>query len=102
LLWLVVSIRAVLRSDLGEATRERGRWLDAMGVTVLTLVYVAAMHGRLFGFAILTTVFLILTIGLLTRFQVRTLPWVVGIAAATGFGCQYLFTRVFIVDLPGL
>ena len=53
-------------------------------------------------FAIVTTVFLTATIFVLCRFDVRKLPVILLVAAITGFGCQYLFTRVFVVDLPGL
>ncbi len=43
-----------------------------------------------------------LTIGALVRFERRLLPLIVVIALVTGFGCQYVFTRIFVVDLPGL
>ena len=42
------------------------------------------------------------TIFVLARFNVAKLPVILVLAAITGFGCQYLFTRVFVVDLPGL
>jgi hypothetical protein len=78
------------------------RPLDAAAVILLTALYVLAMALRLVDFAILTTVFLLLTIGLLVRFERRLMPLVVVLALVTGFGCQYVFTRVFVVDLPGL
>ena len=40
-------------------------------------------------------------IGLLVRFQRRHLPWVALVGVSMGYGCQYVFTRVFVVDLPG-
>ena len=78
------------------------RWRDAAIVAVLTVVYVAALHFRVTTFAIITTVFLIATIFVLVRFDIAKLPVILLVAAVTGFGCQYLFTRVFVVDLPGL
>ena len=78
------------------------RWLDAATVFGLTVVYVAAMQSRLTTFAIMTTIYLFLTIGLLVRFERRALLPILVTALVIGFGCQYLFTRVFIVDLPGL
>lgn len=78
------------------------RALDALLVGLATVGYVAAMHARLVDFAVMTTVYLVAAIGWLVRFERRSLPWVVLVALATGYGCQYLFTRVFVVDLPGL
>ena len=78
------------------------RPLDAAAVIGLTVLYVLAMALRLLDFAILTALFLVLTIGALVRFERRLLPLIVVIALVTGFGCQYVFTRIFVVDLPGL
>lgn len=78
------------------------RPLDAAAVIAFTALYVLAMALRLFDFAILTTLFLVVTIGALTRFERRLLPLIVVLALVTGFGCQYVFTRIFVVDLPGL
>jgi hypothetical protein len=80
----------------------RPRWLDATAVLGMSALYVAALHLRLTTFAIMTTIFLTLAIGLLLRFRLRDMPIVLLVAAVTGFGCQYVFTRIFIVDLPGL
>ncbi|MEO1089753.1 MAG: tripartite tricarboxylate transporter TctB family protein [Pseudomonadota bacterium] len=78
------------------------RWLDAGAMFALTVLYVAALHLRLTTFAVMTSAYLALTIGLLVRLERRLLPWVVGVALAIGFGSQYVFTRIFVVDLPGL
>jgi hypothetical protein len=98
-IWIIV--RACIdRRPIAAAAVDR--YLDAGVVVVLTLLFVAAMHYRLASFAILTLIYLTATIGFLTRFDRRQMPWIVGIAAVVGFGFQYLFTRVFVVDLPGL
>ena len=68
----------------------------------LTVLYVLAMQLRLVTFAIMTAIFLFLTIGWLIRFKWKRLPVLALVAVITGFGCQYVFTRIFIVDLPGL
>ena len=98
------SILALRRSRGVEATTAEvpPRRLDAAIVFGLTVVYVAAMQSRVTTFAIMTTVYLFLTIGLLIRFERRALLPILITALVIGFGCQYLFTRVFIVDLPGL
>ena len=45
--------------------------------------------------------FLFVTIALLLRFRRRSLPVIAAVSAIVGFGCQIVFTKVFIVDLPG-
>jgi hypothetical protein len=106
LLALVVMGRALLalRRDApaGPAEDLALRPLDAAAVIGLSVLYVLAMALRLLDFALLTALFLMVTIGALTRFERRLLPIIVVLALATGFGCQYVFTRIFVVDLPGL
>ena len=104
LLSLWVILRAMQRTASADEVEPAGatRWRDAAIVAVLTVVYVAALHFRVTTFAIVTMVFLTATIFALTRFDAAKLPIILLVAAVTGFGCQYLFTRVFVVDLPGL
>ena len=110
LLCLLVIVRAWRRTTdndhaLGDdAEPLEPRTLDAALFVALTLVYVLLLQLRLagVGFAPLTTLYLVLTIGLLTRFRWRRLPLTLLVAAAMGYGCQYLFTQVFVVDLPGV
>lgn len=100
----VVLIRALARRRGTGSAAAAGpaRYLDAVAVLGLTALYVLAMQWRLLSFALITAAFLTATIGLLVRFRPRRLPLVLAVALAVGYGCQYLFTRVFIVDLPGL
>ena len=72
----------------------------ALGLYGLALVYVLFLALKLFSFAICTSLFLILSIGMLTRFALRRLPIVIFIALVLGFGCQYVFTQIFVIDLP--
>ena len=107
LLALVVMGRALRALRQDARARPAGddlalRPLDAAAVIAFTALYVLAMALRLFDFAILTALFLLVSIGVLTRFERRLLPLIVVLALVTGFGCQYVFTRIFVVDLPGL
>ena len=72
----------------------------AVGSTILTVVYVLLLALRLVSFAISTTVYLIFTIMLLMRFDLRRLPIAIIIALMMGLGCGYIFTHVFYIDLP--
>ena len=104
LLCLVVMVQALRRLARGEtATSETEfplRYLDAIGIVVVTLIYILGLALELTSFAILTTVFLTFTIGFLTRFRRRALVVALVIGLVMGFGCEYLFTQVFVVDLP--
>ncbi len=102
-LCLMVIVTALRRpaepaEDLGYAPRP----LDAAVTAGLTVVYVAAMQARLMDFAPLTALFLFVTIAFLTRLRLRSLPTAALVGVITGWGLQYVFTRVFVVDLPGL
>lgn len=72
----------------------------ALGFYAFALVYVLVLALKLFSFAICTVLFLILSMGLLTRFALKRLPIVISIALVIGFGCQYVFTKIFVIDLP--
>jgi divalent metal cation (Fe/Co/Zn/Cd) transporter len=84
-----------------EAPDVTPRWADALMVAAITIVYALALHFRVGRFDVVTTIYLIVTIGLLVRYRRRSLPAVVAVSAITGFGCQFVFTRIFVVDLPG-
>jgi cytochrome b561 len=101
-LWVIIG--AMLRDDGVRDVPPPGatRWRDAVIVALFTVLYVTALQFRITTFAIVTTVFLTATIFVLARFNVAKLPVILVLAAITGFGCQFLFTRVFVVDLPGL
>jgi putative tricarboxylic transport membrane protein len=105
-LCLLIMLRAILRlrkgaapvagADEGFATRP----LDATVVLLMAAAYVLVMQYRLVSFRMATTLFLVLSIGFLVRFRPRAMPVALVIGLLVAFGCQYLFTRVFVVDLP--
>lgn len=76
------------RADLAAAT------------CLLSVVYVAAMDTGLAGFRLATFVFVLVLALLLMRFAWRRLPAVLAVALLMSLGLHYLFTEVFVVDLP--
>lgn len=106
---LIVLARA-LRARAGDARGDVAsgaepddfapRPLDAAASFALTVIYVLAMAFKVTSFAIATTAFLFVTIGFLVRFERRLLPVALLVGLVMGFGCQYFFTQVFVVDLP--
>ncbi|MCF3936679.1 tripartite tricarboxylate transporter TctB family protein [Acuticoccus sp. M5D2P5] len=81
---------------------ERPHVVDAAATAILTVAYVAALQARLLDFAPMTTLYLFATIGFLTRFRLRALIVAAIVSAAMGWGAAFIFTRFFVVDLPGL
>lgn len=105
---LVVGIRGVLKlraappRPLTPADDTGARPLDAVIIAALTVVYVTILDARIINFAELTAGFLFIAIAVLIRFKPRGLLTAAVVAAITGWGAQYIFTRIFVVDLPGL
>jgi len=103
---LAVGLKALRRLRVQPkrpaAADDGNRPLDAIAVGALTVLYVALLDARVFDFAPLTALYLFFTIGLLIRLEPRGLAVAAAVAATVGWGAQYVFTRVFVVDLPGL
>lgn len=72
----------------------------ALATVACTIVYALALQARLVSFGISTTVFLVVLMTILTRFNPRAIPVTLVTAAVFGFGLEYLFTSVFVVNLP--
>ena len=66
----------------------------------LIVAYVAVMTAEWASFRPATFVYVLLTGSTLTRKRRNALPILVVLAAAMSFGVHYLFTRVFVIDLP--
>jgi len=93
--------RTMMRGEVAATTDDPPpRRLDAAMIFAMTVVYVVLMQFRVAGFALITTIFLFLAIAFLTRFAPRTLPFAALAGLIMGYGCQYIFTQVFVVDLP--
>jgi hypothetical protein len=103
---LVVILRALryLRGqDVGAVLRYEftgGNPVGGLTVAGLTVVYVGALHLQLAGFGVLSFIYLVLLIlGLEGFARHRIVPALI-VAAVAAFGAQYVFTEIFVVDLP--
>lgn len=65
-----------------------------------TIAYTVLLQSRLIPFGVLTFVFLLLVIWALNNFRRRSLLPSTLTAIVFGFGTQFIFTRVFVIDLP--
>ena len=103
----VVMLRAVLRiraaGGPGATIREELQ-VDSPGkgliLVVSTLLYVLALDLQLGSFGVITFVYLTLLIWALADFGTKTLIFAAINAGIFAFGAEYLFTNVFVVDLP--
>jgi len=93
------SVAPATEDDAASPTFRRRPDL-ALAFYALSLVYVSALALKLISFGICTVLFLFTSIGMLTRFTFKRLPIALLIALVIGFGCQYIFTQVFVLDLP--
>jgi hypothetical protein len=104
LLCLIVIAKAAITMRRGEEVATEAadppRHLDAVVIFGLTVIYIALMAFRVAGFAPITALFLFVAIAFLTRLAPRSLPIAALIGIVMGWGCQYVFTQVFVVDLP--
>lgn len=97
-IWVIV---AAFRRENGAETEEGREEKPLTAVFVaLTFLYVLLLHTRLVDFGVLTAAFLFLAGWLMSRFDRRAVLPSLVIAAVIGFGTTYLFTEVFVVDLP--
>lgn len=74
--------------------------LSGVIVLGLTVLYVAALQLKLAGFGIITFIFLLLLILGMEDFRRRRILPAVIVSALAAFGAQYVFTEIFVVDLP--
>ena len=108
-LWMIA--RAVIRVRRGRAglvnslsTAQddsfRHRHDLAVALVIFAIVYVAVMAMDWVRFSVATLVFLLASVGMLTGFARRSIPMLIVLAVVFGFGLEYLFTKVFVIDLP--
>ena len=75
-------------------------YLHAAAVFIMTVLFSLTMAYELIGFSIAGSVFVFLTISTLGNFQKKAMMLALLIGVTMGFGCNYLFTEIFSVDLP--
>ena len=83
-----------------EETQEKPSIRAGLITSSATVVYSLVLHLRLMPFAWMTTLFLIITIWGLEKFDRKKFLPALITAIIIGFASEYLFTEVFIVDLP--
>ena len=81
-------------------TKEKPSIRAGLIISSATVVYSLALNFRLMPFAWMTTLFLIITIWGLEKFDQKKFIAALITAIIIGFASEYLFTEVFIVDLP--
>lgn len=107
LLSLAMLARVLLPSHFGtvpevEITEDEfpERPRATFGVAALTIVYVLVLSSRAVGYGVLTASFVFALVILLGRGRAGALWIGLLLGTVVGFGCEYLFTQIFVVDLP--
>lgn len=81
---------------------EKGAFSIKAGILMAgaTFLFVGVLHLRLMPFSWMTAIFLVVTIWGLERFDKKKLLPAIAAGLIVGFAVEYLFTQVFVVDLP--
>jgi putative tricarboxylic transport membrane protein len=72
----------------------------ALATVACTIVYAIALQMRMVSFSVSTAIFLVVLMSILTRFSPKAIPATLILSVVFGFGLEYLFTSVFVVNLP--
>ena len=94
------ALKKSVQLSANEETQEKPSVRAGLIISSATVVYSLVLHLRLMPFAWMTTLFLIITIWGLEKFDRKKFLPALITAIIIGFASEYLFTEVFIVDLP--
>jgi hypothetical protein len=94
------ALRTPVQLSGDEEIKERPSISAGLIISLATVIYSLMLHFRLMPFAWMTTLFLIITIWSLEKFEKKKFLPALITAIVIGFASEYLFTEVFIVDLP--
>lgn len=106
-IWIIARALIRTRQDAGQPQAEGAdeeafplRPGLAVALVGFAVVYVGVMAMDWLRFSIATALFSVAAIGMLTKFERRLMPAVVGVALVLGVGLEYAFTQIFVIDLP--
>jgi hypothetical protein len=90
------------KSETGDDGGDPGVISFSAGLTIFvsTILYTSLLHFRAMPFSLMTILFLVFTIWGLERFKRKKFLPALLTGLIIGFATEYLFTEVFIVDLP--
>ncbi|MCP4380793.1 MAG: tripartite tricarboxylate transporter TctB family protein [Hyphomicrobiales bacterium] len=103
LLCVIVIVSAIRgRAEAAEAEQDEAPddRVSALLLAAGTLLYVVFLQYRWVGFGTLTAIYLFGIISALERFRPKAMIGAAVVGLVFGYGIQYLFTQVFVVDLP--
>ncbi|HBN77058.1 MAG TPA: hypothetical protein DD473_14820 [Planctomycetaceae bacterium] len=72
----------------------------AITIALLTCLYVLFMQFEWVGYQLATMGYVIVTGLLLTHLNLKSVTSMVGLALMLSIGLHYIFTQIFIIDLP--
>lgn len=100
---IISAILSLRGKNLAQAAHQEfagGYPFGGIIMMAFTIAYVGALHAKLAGFGIVTFAYLLLMIIGMEGFDRRRFWPAVILSAIAAFGAQYIFTEIFVVDLP--
>ena len=99
---IIIIIKALGNGSnkVAEKKEFRPRGDLALQLIAATVVYALVMAMEWVSFSIATLFYLLLTINLLGSFKRRYWLLSLIVSLVLGFGLEFLFTKVFVIDLP--
>jgi hypothetical protein len=99
---LLDRIREGFRTTISKTTKEQIASRPIMALTVFFLIcfYIASMQFGYLGFRTATFLFITISGCVLIRFRFKSLLIVLPLSSLMAIGCHYIFTQIFVVDLP--
>ena len=94
------ALRKPFQLSENEGTKEQPSIRAGLIISLATVIYSLVLHFRLMPFAWMTTLFLVITIWGLEKFEKKRFFPALITAIVISFASEYLFTEVFFVDLP--
>lgn len=86
--------------DSSAPALARSNVIKTVTISVLTIAYVGGIALRLLPFSVLTAAFLTLGILALNGWRLHRVTWIALGSIIFGLLMEYMFTKVFIMDLP--
>ena len=77
------------------------QWTGIGGVLVLTVIYCGAMQFGLIGFPLATALFVPLLGAAISARKFVQIAGLLCVGVILGLGLYFLFTEIFVIDLPG-
>ena len=96
----VKTVREEKEASTGEAIDFKPRNDLALGIIFMTLVYAVVISLHVIDFRLATGIYVFAAGGLLTKFSKEKMIFTIEIALLMSLGLYFVFTEIFLIELP--